>query len=291
MEAVCLTRIEATARLKIADTLEADARYLLPEVHDMLQRAANSLPEGECLLVVEAFRTQTKQFRMWNERIVDLAMDAVFKELVLPATVQKLSAVSPDGLLINYENLKFGLARKLNALATKRVSGSHAGDPDSQSALDFGVEDREKLQEWKDAVATICELVRVTIADPVDVPSGHQYGAAVDVTIMRAGEPLDMGTAWAEFTSLTTKSDRVPTASSNITANQRENREHLKRIMEAVGFINYAEEWWHYSYGDRLWKEMKDRASPSGRDDQAVQIFQPLLYNDKFRFVATREWE
>ena len=24
-------------------------------------------------------------------------------------------------------------------------------------------------------------------------------------------------------------------------------------LMTAAGFVNYSEEWWHYSYGDRLW--------------------------------------
>lgn len=30
-------------------------------------------------------------------------------------------------------------------------------------------------------------------------------------------------------------------------------RRLLYHTMLAAGFINYSEEWWHYSYGDRLW--------------------------------------
>jgi D-alanyl-D-alanine dipeptidase len=26
--------------------------------------------------------------------------------------------------------------------------------------------------------------------------------------------------------------------------------------MEGAGLVNYPSEWWHYSYGDRLWAEL-----------------------------------
>ena len=33
----------------------------------------------------------------------------------------------------------------------------------------------------------------------------------------------------------------------------RNTRRLLYNMMTAAGFVNYSEEWWHYSYGDRLW--------------------------------------
>ncbi len=27
--------------------------------------------------------------------------------------------------------------------------------------------------------------------------------------------------------------------------------------MKAAGFVNYAEEWWHYDLGDCIWSELK----------------------------------
>jgi D-alanyl-D-alanine dipeptidase len=29
--------------------------------------------------------------------------------------------------------------------------------------------------------------------------------------------------------------------------------------MQSVGMINYPDEWWHFSYGDRLWAEVTNR--------------------------------
>ena len=39
----------------------------------------------------------------------------------------------------------------------------------------------------------------------------------------------------------------------NLPEEQRANRRLLRDAMEAAGFSNYEEEWWHYSYGDSGW--------------------------------------
>ena len=31
------------------------------------------------------------------------------------------------------------------------------------------------------------------------------------------------------------------------------NRMLLKNVLENAGFKNYPQEWWHYSYGDKMW--------------------------------------
>jgi D-alanyl-D-alanine dipeptidase len=35
----------------------------------------------------------------------------------------------------------------------------------------------------------------------------------------------------------------------------------LVTAMTSVGFVNYAHEWWHYSYGDRYWAYATDSAA------------------------------
>jgi D-alanyl-D-alanine dipeptidase len=78
--------------------------------------------------------------------------------------------------------------------------------------------------------------------------SSHQVGAAVDVTIIDPkGERLDMGT------SLTAFGELCNTHNNNITSEQKANRKLLYDTMISAGFINYPLEWWHYSYGDRMW--------------------------------------
>lgn len=86
------------------------------------------------------------------------------------------------------------------------------------------------------------------IANPYHVGSGHQFGCAVDITLCTlSGEPLDMGTQMQEFCA------KTETDSSLISKEQKENRAVLKTALEMQGLVNYPPEWWHYSYGDRLW--------------------------------------
>jgi D-alanyl-D-alanine dipeptidase len=95
--------------------------------------------------------------------------------------------------------------------------------------------------------------------------SRHSRGIAVDVGLVRAGEDgvaaphqggrcdgpferrseessLDFGTAYDCF------SERSATASPNIAATARTNRDGLRHALEAEGFRNYAREWWHYEF-------------------------------------------
>jgi D-alanyl-D-alanine dipeptidase len=72
--------------------------------------------------------------------------------------------------------------------------------------------------------------------------SNHNQGAAVDVTLVRLSDnrPLGMGTPYDTF------STKAHTANAGGTA--LKNRMTLKRAMEAYGFRNYRNEWWHYDF-------------------------------------------
>lgn len=87
------------------------------------------------------------------------------------------------------------------------------------------------------------------IANPYKVGSGHQFGCAVDITLydLTTGEVLDMGCGMQEF------SDKSKTDCDGLTDLQRHNRHILRDALHGVGLVNYPPEWWHYSYGDRLW--------------------------------------
>jgi len=78
--------------------------------------------------------------------------------------------------------------------------------------------------------------------------SSHQCGAAVDLTILDENDNrLDMGTSFTEF------GKKVHTDSDLVSDEQKKNRKMLFNLMTEVGFVNYSLEWWHYSYGDRMW--------------------------------------
>lgn len=90
-----------------------------------------------------------------------------------------------------------------------------------------------------------------TMASKYTAPPGgssHQCGAAVDVKLIDLqGNLIDMGTSQEEFGEV------CHTAYSYITDEQKKNREILYEAMTSAGFANYPREWWHYSYGDKVW--------------------------------------
>lgn len=72
--------------------------------------------------------------------------------------------------------------------------------------------------------------------------SRHNLGLAVDVTLidLETGRELDMGTPYDTFTE--------DAHTMNAAGEILERRLRLKEALEAVGFQNYDNEWWHYSY-------------------------------------------
>ena len=79
----------------------------------------------------------------------------------------------------------------------------------------------------------------------------HSSGGAVDLTIIdENGNPLDMGTAFDDFT------DKAYTSWFEENCGDEtviKNRRLLYNVMTSVGFTNYPAEWWHYDFGDVFW--------------------------------------
>lgn len=74
--------------------------------------------------------------------------------------------------------------------------------------------------------------------------SSHSRGSAIDLTLIisKTGTELDMGSDFDYFDSISN------TDSPKITLEQKKNRQILKNLMEAQGFKNFSQEWWHYSF-------------------------------------------
>lgn len=72
--------------------------------------------------------------------------------------------------------------------------------------------------------------------------SRHNQGVAIDLTVVElaSGRELAMGTPFDEFTA------RSHTA--NATGEVANHRKLLVDAMAAEGFVNYVDEWWHYSF-------------------------------------------
>ncbi|MGP4050999.1 M15 family metallopeptidase [Streptomyces sp. 2A115] len=105
--------------------------------------------------------------------------------------------------------------------------------------------------------------------------SGHSRGSTMDLTLVKLpakptrpyvpGEPLvpcyapqgerfpdnsvDMGTGYDCFDTLS------HTLDPRIEGQQRANRLLLKDTLEGLGFVNLAEEWWHFTYKPELYPD------------------------------------
>lgn len=79
--------------------------------------------------------------------------------------------------------------------------------------------------------------------------SVHNYGAAVDVTILDAeGDKLDMGTPIDYFSELSYPMlEEQFLKQGKLTQTQINNRKLLRNVMKSGGYINIPTEWWHFN--------------------------------------------
>lgn len=89
------------------------------------------------------------------------------------------------------------------------------------------------------------ENLRHFVANPAS-GSRHNRGAAVDLTLyhIASGSPAAMGSGYDEFT------ERSHIDYPGVTAEERENRDRLRGMMEKHGFSVYRNEWWHFDHRD-----------------------------------------
>lgn len=94
-------------------------------------------------------------------------------------------------------------------------------------------------------------LCNIFAANPYRQGSGHQSGAAVDISLVDAkGKEVDMGGFVRKF------DDSAEFNCPTISKEAQKNRLLLKETLSKVGMVNYPAEWWHYSFGDRLWAKL-----------------------------------
>src|ERR1700693_3535713 len=72
--------------------------------------------------------------------------------------------------------------------------------------------------------------------------SRHNLGLAIDLTLIdiATGKELEMGTPFDTFSAAA--------HTANAAGETAANRQKLKAAMEREGFLNYDQEWWHFSF-------------------------------------------
>ncbi|MDO4164344.1 MAG: M15 family metallopeptidase [Bacteroides sp.] len=91
--------------------------------------------------------------------------------------------------------------------------------------------------------------MRDFVADPTNSQGMHNYGAAVDLTLMDCtGQPLPMGSEYDYFgdEARTNIEDQL-LKDGRITQRELENRLLLRRVMTEVGLQVFESEWWHFN--------------------------------------------
>lgn len=78
----------------------------------------------------------------------------------------------------------------------------------------------------------------------------HRNGGSVDLTIInQRGEELYMGTEFDDLTEKAATDYFKKKKKLNVLEKEaRKNRGILIKVMQKAGFVNYATEWWHWSY-------------------------------------------
>jgi len=127
-------------------------------------------------------------------------------------------------------------------------------------------------QKMKDEFYPRVDKARLFEDGYIAEKSGHSRGSTVDLTVVRLPAPatrpyrpgdeltpcfapqderfpdnsVDMGTGYDCFDTLSHTDD------PRVQGQQRANRQFLKQTLTGLGFVNLAEEWWHYTYQPEL---------------------------------------
>ncbi|MDP2624975.1 MAG: M15 family metallopeptidase [Candidatus Peregrinibacteria bacterium] len=121
----------------------------------------------------------------------------------------------------------------------------------------FFAQKKEKHPDWNEAQLhqATSEFVSPPTTNPL-IAAPHNTGGTVDLTIVdRNGMELGMGTVFDHFDveahTLHYGNAKIGTPEFSY----HKNRMTLFNALTGVGFCNFPEEWWHFSYGDRVWAE------------------------------------
>ena len=106
----------------------------------------------------------------------------------------------------------------------------------------------EQYPDWDEQA--VYEFTARYVAPPDIVPP-HCTGGALDLTLVREGVQLDLGTPINADPEV--GDGACHTDAEGLGPEQRANRDLLIEVMAGAGFANYPAEWWHWSYGDRYW--------------------------------------
>ncbi|MEV5576742.1 M15 family metallopeptidase [Spirillospora sp. NPDC052269] len=149
---------------------------------------------------------------------------------------------------VEHQWLRIEVIRRLHRAATALPPGFGLAVFDGWRPLAL---QRELFDAIAPDPAPGAELPVAPPSDDPAQPPPHLTGGTVDLTLTWQGSPLALGTAFDEFTPLTTT-----TAFEHLPGPERTLRRLLYNTLRAQEFVVLAEEWWHFEFGTRLWSAL-----------------------------------
>lgn len=150
-----------------------------------------------------------------------------------------------------YENIHHVFLQKDVALKLKNAQKFLKEEHPTWSLLVFdGGRPLSIQQKMWDALDSIPAKRRGNfLSNPASGGSIHNYGAAVDLTIVdENGKELDMGTPYDDIRQLAyPRLEKQFLASGELQQEQVDHRKLLRKVMNRAGFYNIETEWWHFN--------------------------------------------
>ena len=201
-----------------------------------------------CDTAIEVIRQEEVQYTATEQKLMALGLEDV---QMLDSTIQvHLVYATPDNFLgrVLYDDLR--RAFLLPVMAQKVVAAQqalHQERPD----LDLLILDaaRPLSVQYKMFHVVAGTPQNRYVANPKKGPGMHNFGAAVDVTLVdHEGNWLPMGSDFDHFgpESHIDNEDRL-LALGKITKEEYDNRRLLRRVMRQQGLLTLNSEWWHFN--------------------------------------------
>lgn len=150
--------------------------------------------------------------------------------------------------------------------------------PDFRLLVYDGVRPLEVQKEMWNALDSIPVYRRGRFVSNPSRGSVHNYGAAVDLTIVDSqGNVLDMGAGYDDSRKIAYPSlERKFLASGELSQEQLSNRKLLRKVMQNQDFRNIPSEWWHFNAYSRVTtsRKYKRLLNESGKSD-SMRLFYP----------------
>lgn len=141
---------------------------------------------------------------------------------------------------------------------------------------------KETLVTIKDKDMAYQETAK-SISPFIDNIPPHCTGAAIDITLFRLEHGKDKLIDMGKFDVIFGVNNQQETFSENANELQRANRLILLDAATKVGLVNYGYEWWHYSYGDKVWAYVK--GEPNAIYGLVVPKDDPILFIKKESYL------